>query len=160
MKKTILSERQTAALMNLGRAVNEALTEFPGRSAADVSSAAHQAYAPMLGLAGPAATVKPTPRKRGKQRKAKSKSKPAQAQAKTGGPPRSDKVVKIINVLQKTKTPMSASEIAGRLNISGQGLGPILNMLHDQGDVTKKDKDGVKLWGPKLNGKSTHVSVN
>lgn len=65
-----------------------------------------------------------------------------------------------MNVLSKARAPMPASEIAEKLNIPGQGLGPVLNMLHDQGDVTKKEKDGIKLWGPKLNGKSTHISVN
>lgn len=161
MKKSILTERQTAALMNLGRAVDEALTEFPDRNAADVSSAAHQAYSSMLGLAGPTAKpAKPAPRKRAKAKPKKTrvaaKAKPAQAST----PPKSDKVVKILNVLQKAKAPMPASEIAEKTGIPGQGLGPVLHMMFGAGNITKKEVEGIKVWGAKMNGKSTHISVN
>lgn len=159
MKKSILTERQAAALMNLGRAVDEALTEFPDRSAADVSSAAHQAYSSMLGLVVPAAKPdKPAPRKR-------AKAKPRKARAATKAkpvstPPKSDKVVKILHVLQKAKAPMAASEIAEKTGIPGQGLGPVLHMMFGAGNITKKEVEGIKVWGAKMNGKSTHISVN
>lgn len=166
MKKSILTERQTVALMNLGRAVDEALAEFPDRNAADVSSAAHQAYSSMLGLAAPTAKpAKSAPQKRAKAKprkarpaaKAKAKAKPAQS---ASAPPKSDKVVKILNVLQKAKAPMPASEISEKTGIPGQGLGPVLHMMFGAGNITKKEVEGVKVWGAKMNGKSTHISVN
>jgi predicted transcriptional regulator len=55
---------------------------------------------------------------------------------------------------------MPASGIAEKLGISGQGLGPVLNKMFTDGNITKKEVDGSFVWGPKgrhLNGKAVHA---
>lgn len=158
MKQISLSERQTNVLMSLGRAVDDALTEFRGRTPADVATAAHSAYTSMLALQLPsparALTDGPVPVRRKKRAKGKAK-KASKVVAK------SDRTVSIISVLSKSKEPLPASGIAEKLGIPGQGLGPVLNKMFTDGAISKKEVDGAFVWGAKgkhLNGKAGHVN--
>lgn len=160
MKNVKLTDRQMTVLMNLGQAVDDALIEFRGRTVAEVSAAAHQAFASMTALRLPAPAVPaakaPVRRKRRKAaKKAAAKKAAAKPAVKADG-----KAQKVMKVISGLTSPVPASEIAEKMRVSGQGLGPVLNMLHTDGHIVKREKDGIKMWGPKLNGKSNHVSVN
>ena len=158
MKQIALSERQMNSLMNVGRALDEAIVEFRGKTPAEIATAAHAAYSSMLSLQvaspGPAPVKAPVRRKR--RAKKAAKAKPATTVAV-----KSDKATDIMSVLKKAKEPMPASAIAEKLGTSGQGLGPVLNKLHTDGEITKKTVDGSYVWGPKgmskLNGKAVHA---
>lgn len=154
MKTTSLTERQMNTLLTLGKAVDDALTEFRGRTPADVATAAHQAYSLMASLQLPSpGLVSPAPKAR---KRAKSKKKPA-TKAKTVKAT-DDKSVSIMEVLRKAKKPILASEISEKTGIPGQGLGPTLRMMADKGEIVKKAVDGNTLWGSKvLNGKAVHA---
>lgn len=165
MKQVVLSERQMSVLMNLGRALDDALTEFRGKTVNEVATVAHSAYSSMTALqlpslTAPSAAVKAPARKRAKKRKtAKVKAKTAKTSVTVKS---DDRTVRIISVLNKAKEALPASGIAEKLGISGQGLGPILNKMHGDGVITKREVDGSFMWGPKpgskLNGKSSHVN--
>lgn len=159
MKQVTLSERQMNVLMSLGKAVDDALTEFRGRTPADVAMAAHSAYSSMLALQLPSPGSLAAPAPVRKKPKAKGKAKKA---SKTVTTAKSDRTVSIISVLNKAKEPLPASGIAEKLGISGQGLGPVLNKMFTDGSITKKKVDDVLVWGAKsrLNGKSSHSHAN
>jgi len=162
MKQISLSERQTNVLMSLGRAVDDALAEFRGRTPADVATAAHSAYTSMLALQlpSPARALTdgrgdgPAPVRRKKRAKGKAK-KASKVVSK------SDRTVSIISVLSKSKEPLPASGIAEKLGIPGQGLGPVLNKMFTDGAISKKEVDGAFVWGAKgkhMNGKAGHAN--
>jgi len=157
MKQVTLSERQMSVLMSLGKVVDDALTEFRGRTPAEVATAAHSAYTSMLALQLPSpalATPSAAPKRR---KKAKGKAKKA---SKASTTTKSDRTVSIISVLSRAKSPLPASGIAEKLGIPGQGLGPVLNKMFTDGSITKKEVDGSFVWGTKsrLNGKAAHAN--
>jgi len=160
MKQVTLSERQMNVLMSLGKAVDDALTEFRGRTPADVATAAHSAYSSMLALQLPSPALAAPSAAPARRKKAKGKAKKATKTATTAKSP--DRTVSIISVLNKSKAPLPASGIAEKLGIPGQGLGPVLNKMFTDGSITKKEVDGAFVWGSKgrLNGKASHPSVN
>lgn len=150
--------------MNVGRAVDAALSEFRGRTPAEIATAAHQAYSSMQSLQLPSLPAPPPAVKpaREKRRKVKSKAKPAASAKSTKVTYEADgKAVRIVKILSGANNPLPAREIAAKLDISGQGLGPILHKMSVEGMITRKKSDGEILWGSKskLNGKS-HAQPN
>lgn len=158
MNKVQLTDKQMGQLVNLGRTVDEALADFPGRTAADVAQAAHSAYLSLRALQHPAAAPKATVAKPKTKAKTKQKQKqPKKAVGSTG-----ERSASIIAVIGKSKKPMTAGDIAKQLEIPSQGLGPVLNKMHNDGLLSKKKvDDSTTLWGSKaLNGKSTTSHAN